>query len=57
MMFNVFNVQLHMQLSYYYATLMQLICNYHGDIMLMLTFIDPSTFDMWYYEDFWVILK
>jgi len=58
-MFNVFNVQLHMQLSYYYVKLMQLVCNYHGDIMLMLPFIDPSRFDMWYYENFWVrvILK
>jgi hypothetical protein len=31
---------------------MQLICNYHGNVMLMLFVIDPSTFNMWHYGDF-----
>jgi hypothetical protein len=30
----------------YYATLMQLVCNYHHDVMLTLLFIDLSKFDM-----------
>jgi hypothetical protein len=34
--------------------LMQLVYNYHGNVMLMLLFISPSKFDMWHYVDFWV---
>jgi hypothetical protein len=48
-----------MQLNYNYVktiivTLMQLICNYHGDINLTSIFIDPLKFDTWHYGDFLV---
>jgi hypothetical protein len=35
-----------------YANLMQLICNYHGNVIMM--FIDPSKSNTWHYGDFWV---
>ncbi len=34
--------------------LMQLVCNYYGNIMLMSFFIDLSKFNTWHYGDFWV---
>jgi hypothetical protein len=34
---------------------MQLIYNYHGNIMLTLLFINPSKFDTWHYGDVWGI--
>jgi hypothetical protein len=47
----------HLQLcrNNYCVTLIQLICNYRGNVMLTSFFIDPSKFDTWHYEDFWVI--
>jgi hypothetical protein len=33
---------------------MQLVCNYHGNIMLMSFFIDLSKFNRWHYGDFWM---
>jgi hypothetical protein len=39
----------------YFVTLIQLICNYHGNVMLTSFFINPSKFDTWHYEEFWVI--
>jgi len=34
---------------------MQLICNYNGNFMLTLFFIDPSKSNMWHYGKFLVI--
>ncbi len=36
----------------YYATQMQIVYNYHGNIMLTLLFINPSNFNTWHYGDF-----
>ncbi len=47
-------IQLQICRNNYCATLMQLICNYNSNVMLMLFFIDPSKFDTWRYMDFWV---
>jgi hypothetical protein len=44
----------HLQLcgNNYYVSLMQLISNYHGNIMM--TFINPSKSNTWHYGNFWV---
>jgi hypothetical protein len=40
------------------VTLMQLVCNYHGNIMLTSFFIGPSKFDTWHYGIFgWNFFK
>jgi hypothetical protein len=39
-------IQLQLCRNNYYAIIMQTFCNYHGNIMLMLLFIDPSKFEM-----------
>jgi hypothetical protein len=46
----------HLQLcgNNYYASLMQLICNYHGNVMM--TFINSSKSNTWHYGNFWVKL-
>jgi len=36
----------------YCATLIQLVCNYHSNVMLTSLFIDPSKFDTWPCGDF-----
>jgi hypothetical protein len=48
--------QLQLCKNNYNANLMQLVCNHHGNVMLMLLFINPSKFNMWHYEGFWVEL-
>jgi hypothetical protein len=50
-------IQLQLCKNNYFATLMQLVCDYHGIVMMMSIFINPSKFDMWHYGIFWVILK
>jgi hypothetical protein len=47
-------IQLQLCKNNYCAILMQLIYNYHGNVMLMLLLISPSKFNMWHYGDFWV---
>jgi len=47
--------QLQLCKNNYYATLMQLVYNYHDNVMLTLFFIDPSKSNLWYHEDFWMI--
>jgi hypothetical protein len=43
------------QLKYNYCvTIMQLVCNYHGNVMLTSFFINPSKYDTWHYGDFLV---
>jgi len=41
----------------YCAILMQLVCNYNGNIIFMLLFIDPSKSDTWHYGDFYISTK
>jgi len=51
---NSFICTTHSQLckNNYCVTLIQLICNYHGNVMLTSFFINPSKFDTWHYEEF-----
>jgi hypothetical protein len=50
-------IQLQLCRNNYYAILMQLACNYNGNIIFMLPFIDPSKFDMWHYRNFYITTK
>jgi hypothetical protein len=50
----IYATKLQLCKNNYYVILIHWICNYNGNVMLMLFFIDPSKFDMWHYGDFWV---
>jgi hypothetical protein len=41
----------------YFSTTMQLPYGYNHNVMLMSFFIHSSKFNIWHYEDFFVILK
>ncbi len=48
-------IQLQLRKNNYCVILMHLVCNYHGNIMLMSFFIDISKFNTWHYGASWVI--
>jgi hypothetical protein len=47
--------QLQLCKNNYYVIIIQLVCNYHGNVMLTSFFINPSKYDTWHYGDFLVI--
>jgi hypothetical protein len=46
--------QLQLWRNNYYVTLMQSVCNYHGNVMLTSFFINPSKSNTWHYGGFWM---
>ncbi len=46
--------QLQLWRNNYYVTLMQLVCNYYGNVMLTSFFINPSKSNTWHYGGFWM---